>query len=63
MTVVGYFMLLILFYFFRVKTKFAIVDPAVEAAHARLIAMRTGRYISSTDKASNTNGSVRNGKA
>ncbi|XP_071808551.1 uncharacterized protein [Asterias amurensis] len=46
----------------RVKTKFAIVDPAVEAAHARLIAMRTGRYISSTDKASNTNGSVRNGQ-
>lgn len=40
----------------RVRTKFAIVDPAVEAAHARLIAMRTGRYISSTDKALKTNG-------
>jgi hypothetical protein len=38
----------------RVKTKFAIVDPAVEAAHARLIAMRTGRYISSTDKGAKT---------
>ncbi|XP_038060143.1 uncharacterized protein LOC119731164 [Patiria miniata] len=40
----------------RVRTKFAIVDPAVEAAHARLIAMRTGRYISSTDKATKMNG-------
>ncbi|XP_071488028.1 uncharacterized protein [Diadema antillarum] len=30
----------------RVRTQFAIVDPAVEAAHARLVAMRTGRYIS-----------------
>ncbi|XP_002734910.1 uncharacterized protein LOC100369816 [Saccoglossus kowalevskii] len=28
----------------RIKTQFSIVDPAVEAAHARLIAMRTGRY-------------------
>lgn len=30
----------------RVRTQFAVVDPAVEAAHARLVAMRTGRYIS-----------------
>ena len=28
------------------RTQFAVVDPAVEAAHARLVAMRTGRYIS-----------------
>ncbi|XP_022104755.1 uncharacterized protein LOC110986833 [Acanthaster planci] len=40
----------------RVRTKFAIVDPAVEAAHARLIAMRTGRYISGTDKVTKTSG-------
>ncbi|XP_030835020.1 uncharacterized protein C2orf81 homolog [Strongylocentrotus purpuratus] len=30
----------------RVRTQYAVVDPAVEAAHARLVAMRTGRYIS-----------------
>ena len=28
----------------RIKTKFHVVDPAVEAAQARLDAMRTGRF-------------------
>lgn len=30
---------------FRIKTKFYVVDPAVEAAQNRLDAMRTGRYL------------------
>lgn len=31
--------------FCSIKTKFYVVDPAVEAAQARLDAMRTGRYL------------------
>ncbi|XP_077998981.1 uncharacterized protein LOC144451936 [Glandiceps talaboti] len=38
----------------RIKTQFSIVDPAVEAAHARLIAMRTGRYRMSQTKSKMT---------
>ena len=34
----------------RVKTKALIVDPEVEAAQARLEAMRTGRYIAGAPK-------------
>lgn len=30
----------------RVKTKYTVVDPAVEEAHARLVAMRTGKFFS-----------------
>ncbi|XP_072038918.1 uncharacterized protein [Amphiura filiformis] len=30
----------------RVRTRFTVVDPAVEEAHARLIAMRTGKFFS-----------------
>lgn len=33
--------------FFRIKTKFFVIDPSVEAAQARLNAMRTGRYTAS----------------
>ena len=31
---------------YRVRTKFTVVDPAVEEAHARLVAMRTGKFFS-----------------
>ena len=30
---------------FRIKVNYQVVDPAVEAAQARLDAMRTGRYV------------------
>ncbi|XP_033099614.1 uncharacterized protein C2orf81 homolog [Anneissia japonica] len=39
----------------RVRTKYKIVDPAVEAAHARLIAMRTGRFTKSTQQNGSNN--------
>jgi hypothetical protein len=35
-----------------VRTNFTIVDPAVEAAQARLEAMRTGRFVPSSQKKS-----------
>ena len=38
------------FVFNRIKTKFHVVDPAVEAAQARLDAMRTGRFTASKPK-------------
>lgn len=34
----------------RIKTKYYVVDPAVEAAQARLDAMRTGRYLGARPK-------------
>merc|ERR1712050_85057 len=37
-----------------VKTKYTLVDPAVEAAQARLEAMRTGRYIAGTSNKKTT---------
>ena len=43
-------MTLLLYLVFSVRTKYTVVDPAVEAAQAHLQAMRTGKYVSAARK-------------